>query len=189
MPEMSKIEQDLGYVRAAVTRMDRPYSPAGIYFLWAAIILAGFALVDLAPRVVGLYWLVAGPAGFALSFWLGWRSARRAGEFDRAEGRRHALHWFGLLAAGSLAVLPVATGRMDWHGFAATMVLLSALAYWLAGVHHDRAMRVVGPLLGAGYAVVVLLPGPVWTITGVLIAAALAVAGWSARRERAAGAR
>jgi hypothetical protein len=189
MPETSKLEEDLGYVRAAVTRMDRAPAPAAIYFLWAAIVLAGFALVDLAPRAVGLYWLAAGPAGFALSMWLGWRAARGAGEIDRAETRRHALHWLGMLGAGGLAVLPVAIGRVGWYDFAATAVLLSALSYWLSGVHGDRAMLVVGALLGAGYAVVVLLPGPVWTITGVLIAAALAVAGWSARRGRAAATR
>jgi hypothetical protein len=185
MPEMTRIEEDLGYVRAAVARMDRSRSPAAIYFLWAAIVVAGFSLVDLAPRAVGLYWLVAGPGGFVLSVWLGWRASRRAGEMDRAEGLRHMLHWFGLLAAGVLAVLPVAAGQASWYGFAATMVLLTALAYWLAGVHGDRAMLAVGALLGAGYAVIVLVPGPVWTITGLLIGAAMAAAGWSAGRRRA----
>jgi hypothetical protein len=189
MPETSKLEEDLGYVRAAVARMDRSPAPAAIYFLWAAIVCAGFALVDLAPRAVGLYWLAAGPAGFALSMWLGRRAARRAGEVDRAETRRHALHWLGLLGAGGLAVLLVTAGRIDWYGFGAVVVLLSALTYWLAGVHHDRAMLAVGALLGAGYAVVVLLPGPMWTLTGVLIGGALAAAGWSARRGRATGTR
>jgi len=185
MPQMSRIEEDLGYVRAAVTRMDRFRSPAAIYFLWAAIVAAGFSLVDLAPRVVGLYWLAAAPAGFVLSVWLGWRASRRAGEMARAEALRHMLHWLGLLAAGGLALLPVLTGQTSRYGFAATVVLLTALAYWLAGVHGDRAMLVVGALLGAGYAVIVLLPGPVWTITGLLIGAAMAAAGWSAGRRRA----
>lgn len=187
MTEMSRIEEDLGYVRAALGRGGRGGSPAGIYFLWAAIVLAGFSLVELAPGIVGLYWLIAGPAGFLASGWLGWRASRRMGELDRAAGRRRMLHWLGLLIAGALAVLPVVGGHerggeASWYAFGATMVLLSALTYWLAGVHGDRPLLVVGALLFGGYAVVVLLPEPAWIVIGVLSGAALAVAGWSARR-------
>ncbi len=191
MTEMSRIEEDLGYVRAALGRERRGRSPAGIYFLWAAIVLAGFSLVELAPGIVGLYWLIAGPAGFVASLWLGWRASRRMGEVDRAAGRRVTLHWLGLLIAGALAVLPVVGGRDggegSWYAFGATMVLLSALTYWLAGVHGDRPLLVVGALLFGGYAVVVLLPEPAWIVIGVLCGAALAVAGWSARRSELAG--
>ena len=88
-----------------------------------------------------------------------------------------------LVRLGNLATIEAAAGAVF---FGAVVVLLSALTYWLAGVHHDRAMLAVGALLGAGYAVVVLLPGPMWTLTGVLIGGALAAAGWSARRGRAA---
>lgn len=187
MTEMSRIEEDLGYVRAALGRGRRGRSPAGIYFLWAAIVLAGFSLVELAPGIVGLYWLIAGPAGFLASLWLGWRSSRRMGEVDRAAGRRVTLHWLGLLIAGALAVLPAVGGSGDWYAFGATMVLLSALTYWLAGVHGDRPLLVVGALLFGGYAVVVLLPEPAWIVIGVLSGAGLAAAGWSARRSELAG--
>jgi hypothetical protein len=197
MTEMSRIEEDLGYVRAALGRGRRGQSPAGIYFLWAAIVLAGFSLVDLAPRIVGLYWLIAAPVGFLASAWLGWRASRRMGELDRAAGRRQMLHWLGLLIAGALAVLPVVAGhgsggqgsggQASWYGFGATVVLLSALTYWLAGVHGDRPLLVVGALLFGGYAVVVLLPEPAWIVLGVLSGTAMAVAGWSARRSELAG--
>lgn len=186
MTEMSRIEEDLGYVRAAIARGRQRSSPAGIYFLWAAIVLVGFSLVGLAPRWVGLYWLIAAPAGFVVSAWLGWRASRRQGEVDRAAGNRHMLHWLGLLIAAALAVLPVAAGQATWYGFGATVVLLTALAYWLAGVQGDRPMLAVGTLLFAGYAVVVLLPEPAWIVIGVLCGAALAAAGWLARRGEVA---
>lgn len=182
MTERSRIEEDLGYVRAAIGRGQRGRSPAGIYFLWAAIVLVGFSLVDLAPGIVGVYWLIAAPVGFAASAWLGARASRRLGELDRAAGRRNLLHWLGLLIAGALALLPVVSGQGSWYGFGATVVLLSALTYWLAGVHGDRPLLVVGALLFGGYAVVVLLPEPAWIVIGVLSGGALAVAGWSARR-------
>ena len=183
MGETHKLGEDLDYVRSALDRGRIDGSPAAIYWIWAAIIFVGFALVDLAPRTTGPYWLVAAPVGFAASMWFGRRSAERLGEINRAGVRRHLLHWSGLLIAALLALVPVVAGKANGFDFATTMVLLAGLTHWLAGVHGDRPMFVSGTLLFAGYAMVILLPGPAWTVLGVVVGAALALAGWSARRS------
>ena len=66
MADLDRLEQDLGFLRRAVDGA-APRSPASIYFLWAVLVLAGFALVDLNENRVGLYWMIAGPAGGLIS--------------------------------------------------------------------------------------------------------------------------
>ena len=71
--------RDLGYVRDVVERSERRAMPRGILWVWAAISVVGFAVNDVAPGRAGLYWLVAGVAGFFLSAWLGARAGRAPG--------------------------------------------------------------------------------------------------------------
>lgn len=183
MSEISKVRDDLSYVRQAVEKGERPGSPASIYFLWAAIVLAGFTINDLAPAWANPFWAVAAPAGFAASAVLGYRSSRRQGQADREEGVRWMLHWGGLMAAILLSGLSVLRGGVDWDGFGATIVLLAGLSYFLAGVHLDRRLFWIAPVMAAGYAVVLLVPGRAWTLAGVLVALALASTGLAARRR------
>ena len=68
-----------------------------LYFFWAAAVLVGFVLVDFRQALVGPYWMVVGPAGFVVSALLGWRHALRTGQVSVADGRRHLLHWGGML--------------------------------------------------------------------------------------------
>src|SRR5688500_4462210 len=72
--------EDLGYVRDVVRRADRRAMPRAILWVWAALSVAGFAIIDVAPERAGLYWLVAGVAGFLLSAWIGARRARAIGQ-------------------------------------------------------------------------------------------------------------
>lgn len=71
MAATSDARGDLGYVRDVLKRSERTGFPAGIAYLWAAIGLVGFSLIDFAPERVGLYWSIASPAGFLLNAWLG----------------------------------------------------------------------------------------------------------------------
>jgi hypothetical protein len=173
MDQIQQLKGDLRFVRAAVDRADYGRMPPVIYFLWAAVCLCGFALIDFAPAWVGEYWMVAGPAGFILSAALGWHFARRDGGSSWATGRRHLLHWGAMLAAIFFAgLLP-----MSGEDLSTAILLILALAYFLAGVHLDHAMVWVGLVLAGGYVAVILISAYAWTLVGVALALALAVAG------------
>jgi cell division protein FtsW (lipid II flippase) len=184
--EIRRAEEDLDFLRRVVRRDSGGRVPAAIALLWAAISLVGFGLVDFAPRWVSGFWMVAGPAGFLLSLLIGMRASRAAGEEDRAEGRRWAAHWLGLLAAIALSVLARTTGAVTWEGFGATIVLLVAVAYFTAGVHLARPLLGVAAVLAAGYVAVLLVPGYTWTWLGVLTAAALVATAFLGRRPHGA---
>ena len=59
MSSADQIQQDLDYVASAVRRQDRATGVPSIYFLWAGIVLVGFALPDFRPQYAGAFWFVA----------------------------------------------------------------------------------------------------------------------------------
>lgn len=189
MTRNEQLQQDLDYVAGAVRRRDRPVGVPAIYFLWAAIIAIGFALPDFAPRRLNLFWLVAGVGGGALSWWLGARAERRSGINDRELGMRYGLHWGIGGIAFALTFLPLLLGRVSPQQGGAQFLFTTGLLYAMAGVHLERALLWSGLLMLAAYVVLTLFAPPyAWTITGLVIALALAWAGFSARRAIAAGA-
>jgi hypothetical protein len=187
MTSAEQLKQDLDFVATAVRRHDLPVGVPAIYFLWAAIVLVGFALPDLAPHLAGPFWVIAGIGGGLLSWWLGARHARRSGINDTALGKRMGQHWLLGGVAFVLAALPVVTGRVDIGVGVSYFLLLTGLLYALAGIHLIRPLLWSGLLMLAAYAVLVLFSPPyAWTFTGVTIALSLAWAGVHALRACAA---
>lgn len=181
MSATDEMKQDLGYVAAVLRRSERSPGVPAIYALWAGIVLVGFALPDFAPVYAGPYWLLAGPLGGLASFLIGWRASIADGVKDQALGRRYAWHW---LLAG-LAMLLVALPALNGAPTALVVpyfLLVIGLAYALAGVHLEPPLRWAGLLMMGGYVALTLGFPYAWTITGVLAAAALAYAGWHAKR-------
>ncbi|MGH9253098.1 MAG: hypothetical protein ACRD3C_00855 [Vicinamibacterales bacterium] len=177
MDQLEQLQGDLHFVRAAVETADRDGSPAMIYFLWAVVILCGFALVDFRQTWVPWYWSIAGPAGFLASAYVGWRHARRTGQMAASPGSRYLLHWGGMLAAIFLAVLMPMSGLLQWDGLGPAILLILALGYFQAGVHLDRPFLWIGLLMGVGYVLVMFVSAYTWTVLGLVLAAGLTIAG------------
>jgi hypothetical protein len=186
---VEQLKQDLGYVAAAVSRHDQVVGIPSLYFLWSVLILVGYALPDLAPQIAGPYWIVACIGGGLLSWWLAERDDRRRGVRDREQGRRWGLHWLVGGIAFFLTALPMMLGRVPAAQGATQFVFITGLLYALLGVHLLRPLLWCGLLMLAAYAIMtVLMPPHVWTISGVIIAAALCWSGFFAMRARRAGA-
>ena len=186
MTTTEQLRQDLDYVAGALRRRDGDPGVPAIYFLWAAIVLVGFALPDLAPRLAGPFWLLAGVGGGLLSMWLGGRDARINGLVDAQAGRRYGHHWLVVGAGFLLSALPMLLGRADPQAASATFLLVAGLGYALAGVHLNRPLLWSGLVMLAAYGVLqVFSPSYTWSITGLVIAVSLAWAGVTTRRARA----
>jgi hypothetical protein len=186
MEHLQQLEQDLRYVRTAVERAETYPTPRLLCFLWAALVLCGFALVDLRGAWVPTYWVIAGPAGFVTSAYLGWRHAQRAGRLSAGAGIRHMLHWGAVLAAVFLVGLMPLGGVMADRAVGPAILLVLALGYFQAGVHFDPAFRGIGLLLAAGYIVVLFVPAYAWLTLGVFVAMALVTLGLRDSRHGAA---
>lgn len=180
------VEEDLGYVRDVVSRSEGDAGPRAIWWLWGVISAVGFSLIDLRPAWVPEFWTVAAPLGFVLSAWLGWRHSRSIGQESRREGLAWMMHWGATLVACFLVVPLATTGVLEGAGVAMAILLVTALAYFLAGVHLSRPLVWIGGLIAAGYLAVVYLEGPMWIVVGLVVGAALFATGMVTGRVRVA---
>jgi hypothetical protein len=191
MTDDRQIHDDLNYVRSVLHRAEHTGgSPATIYFLWAAISFLGFAIIDFASHLTGVYWMIAGPLGGVMSGVLGYRASRAAGQSSRREGRIQAMHWGGVMAAVVLLVPLVVTHAIAIDDFPRFVLLILALFYYTAGVHTDRRMIPLSVVVVGCYLLTVFVRHVpyLWTLTGAIIAASLAAAGFlaAAHARRAA---
>jgi hypothetical protein len=186
-----KIEQlgdDLDYVRSVLQRTEEHGTIPSIYFLWAAVTLVGFALVDIKPEFAGAFWAIAGPLGGILSAVLGWRWSLRVGQASRRVGALHFIHWFGFMGAILLLVPMIARGELRGESISRVILLLVGLTYLLAGNYLERPLRWVALVVFGGYGLTFVLHACPWTAAGLAVAASLVLAGLlGTRRGRAKG--
>ena len=187
MSPSDSIKQDLQYVANVVRHRDRSPGVPAIYFLWAALVLVGFSLPDLAPQYAAKFWLVASIGGGLLSWYLGYRDSQKSGMRDVELGRRHGYHWLAGGVAFVGVALPALVGRADMAHVAYNFMLIAALLYTLAGVHLERPLLWSGVVMFIAYAVLVVSNPPhAWTYAGIATAISLAWAGISTQRANRA---
>lgn len=175
MPDTTNVQDDLGYVRDVVRRSEHSAFPSAIAYLWAVIGVIGFALIDLDPERVGIYWIVAGPAGFLISMWLGWRQGRAVGQQSARDSRAHIAHWGALLITIFLLTPLIASGSLRGEAIAQVIILILALVYFLASIHMAPALKWAALAMALGYVVTVTMDRFAWTALGVLFAVGLVV--------------
>ena len=181
MNDLHSLQSDFRFVRDSVARLDRRSSSP--YFLWSALVLCGFVLMDVRPVWVGPYWTILGPAGGALTGYLAWRERQRRGEVNRAMGMRHALHWSAMGCVIFLLVFMVGRG-ITAEALGPIVLLVIALSYFQAGIHTDPPLRWMGLLTIAGYIVVLTVHTYAWSMVGVALAAGLMILGLREMRSR-----
>ena len=186
MPSNTTVRDDLGFVRDVVNRADHRAFPPSIAYLWAAISLVGFSLIDFAPERVGLFWTIAGPIGFLLSGLLGWRHARESGQESTQDGKAHALHWGALLGAIFMLYPLIAAGALRGEAITQVILLIISLVYFLAGVHLAPSLKWAALAMAAGYVITLTVDAFAWTALGVLFAVGLVISARAAGDSRGA---
>jgi hypothetical protein len=173
---VEQIAEDLAFVRKAVQRR-RGITSLATNVLWALIILVGFSMNDFYPAGVGLFWAIAVPTGMTASGVLYWIAASRAGERDRTMDRRTMMHWLGLGVAIGLTFLLVACRAVDEQALGLPLLIILALAYYLAGVHLDSSYLWAGMVMAAGAVAAIFIRDYFATMLGVAVSAALILGG------------
>jgi len=169
----TEIKADIGYVKELVSKAKTPSPPASVYALWAVLVAVGFSLVDFAPRWVGFFWMIVGPAGGLLSGYLGSRCGVKRGQIDREIGVQHALHWSGMLVVTGLAVMLAVKGLVTGAVLSQIILLIIALGWWSAGVMFDKAFLYLGGIMMLGFIATLFISKYAWTGMGILMMIAL----------------
>jgi hypothetical protein len=186
MIQAQQASDDLHYVRQAVDRRNRPRNmPTPIAWIVAIYVLVGYSLLDIRPDWAGIFLAVGGMAMGILFPLIGRRMARQEGEFDRAEAMRINLHWLSILLA-IVGVIALGVARhVDGQTIGQYIALTIGLIYFLGGVHFDRNLLWLGPLLMAGAVAITYVPHYGWTALGALVALGLVVPTWFRARSAA----
>lgn len=171
--DRKQMGSDIGYVRQLVSRSENQSFSRAIYMLWAAIVLVGFSLVDLAPEYVGWFWMIMGPAGGIASGFLGKQACVEIGQMDKEDGIKHALHWGGMFVFILLVILLAAKGLIEGKLISQIILLIVSFGWWTAGVHFDKNFRWLAGIMAAGFVASLFISNYVWIGMGVLMSMAL----------------
>ena len=174
MHAVRKLEEDMAFVREAVERRDRMhYKSIAIAVLWAVIIATGHSLNDFYPYLSPLYWWIATPAGYLLSFWIAAREARAKGIANRSIRVRFGLHWGSLFVVIAFVVFIALEHGLEHSVMSQFITMAAGITCFLAGLHLDRRLLVPGVVTIVGATFVDLLTPYPWTMVGLAIAVSL----------------
>jgi hypothetical protein len=93
-------------------------------------------------------WLWMTPVFGIISTWAAWSRAQRRGEPVGTIVPVQIVHWLGVVGAVLLIYVLQIYGRMTAEGAGSAVLVVLALAAFLAGVHTDWRLSVLGVVLG-----------------------------------------
>jgi hypothetical protein len=138
----------------------------------------GVAVNDYSPKSAFRYWIWMAPTFSVVSIGAAWWRASRRGESVLTAVQRQVLHWAGVIGAVYLIYLLQSTGRMENEAAGLAALIVIALSAYLAGVHTDWRLMVLGVVLAvtaAGFAIleqiiwIVVLPALILMILAVFL--------------------
>ena len=151
-----------------------------------ALSIVGIAVTDFSRQYGLWYWLAMVPVFGAASIYAGWSRARGQGQTRVVIVRTQVLHWGSLALAISLIYWLETAGRVTHEDAGLIALIAVALTTFLAGVHFEWRMLVLGLVLGVAAAVAVLVQEFLWILLLPTALLGLAVLVW---RNRSAATR
>jgi len=145
--------------------------------------VAGIGVSDSSPQWGFQYWLCMVPVFAAVGVWASVSRVRRGGGAVGPVVQRQVLHWLAVAGAVYLLHALQVAGRMTNEASGLSVVVTMALATFLAGVHADWRLCIVGTLLGVAVLVIALVERYLWLIIVPVVAVALIFAWWYGGRR------
>jgi len=146
-----------------------------------ALSLVGFALADFSAVQGFRYWVYVSPAFAAVSIFVSWSRARRRDESVPEILRSQLLHWATLPVAVYLIYLLGTTGRMNAADAGLVALLSIAIITFLAGVHFEWRLAVVGAALAVGALAGAIVEQFFWIFGFVVVVLGVGVFLWRRR--------
>ena len=124
----------------------------------------GVAINDYSPQSAFRYWIWMAPTFGVTSIVAAWWRAQRRGESVTTAVQRQVFHWAGVVGAVYLIYLLQSTGRMENEAAGLAALIVIALAAFLAGVHSDWRLMVLGLVLGLTVVGFAILEQIIWVV-------------------------
>ncbi|MGH7790341.1 MAG: hypothetical protein ACRERC_25960 [Candidatus Binatia bacterium] len=124
----------------------------------------GVAINDYNPASAFRYWLWMTPLFGIISIVAAWSRARRRDEAVSRVLQTQVMHWVGVVGAVYLVYLLQSTGRMENEAAGLAALIVLALASFLAGVHGDWRLSLVGVVLAVTVVGFAILEQIIWVV-------------------------
>lgn len=168
MEDKVALQDDLRFIRGAVSQHETQNGSPAVGLVWGVATMLGYPLLDWRPEYEGLYWMVAGPLGGFLCWWLARKQAHAVGEDRRRESRKWMLHWIVTIGASFLTFPLIATGLIQPAAVGPLILIFVTLGLAMGAVHSVPRLGWYALTLLVGYGLLFIVKQYVWTLIGIL---------------------
>ena len=155
--------------------LKRYLGPNGVIMIMLALLtIVGIGITDFSPQLSHWYWLamvvITGIACVAME----WSRAREKGLGKAAILKTEVLIWLSVLLAVNLVYFLFHSGRLDSENTGLVILLILALATFLAGLRLGWRLCILGALLAGALILATYVEEFLWIVLMVVLAAAAA---------------
>lgn len=156
--------------------LKRYLGPDGaIMILLVLLVILGIGITDYSPLSSHWYWLAMVAATGIACIVMEWSRARENGLSVATIIKKEALRWFGVLLAVQLVYFLFHAGRLDSENTGLVILLILALATFLAGLRLGWRLCILGVFLGGTLILATYLEEFLWIVLMVVLAVAAVV--------------
>ena len=156
--------------------LTRYLDPNGIIMILLVLLsIVGIGITDFSPLSSHWYWLAMVVATGIACIVMEWSRAQEKGLSVKVVIKNEALIWISVLVAVKLVYFLFHAGRLDSENTGLVILLILALATFLAGLRLGWRLCILGVLLGGALIVATYVEEFIWVVLIVLFVAAVAV--------------
>ncbi|MGA9538396.1 MAG: hypothetical protein WBR24_21040 [Desulfobacterales bacterium] len=150
--------------------------PDGIIMILLVLLaIVGIGITDFSPQLSHWYWLAMVAITGIACIVMEWSSARKKGLSATTIVKKEVFIWLGVLVAVNLVYFLFHSGRLDSENTGLVILLILALATFLAGLRLDWRLCLLGGLLGGALILAAYLEEFLWIVLMVVLAAAAGI--------------
>ena len=153
----------------------RRYLPELVLILLVVLAGIGVMVSDYSPQSAYRYWVWMTPVFGVVSIIAAWSRAQRHGRPVGDIVPRQIAHWLGVLGAVAIIYVLQAYGRLTNEGAGSAVLVVLALAAFLAGVYTDWRLAMLGIILGGAAIAFAWVESVALIIVPVLLVAVVAL--------------
>lgn len=159
--------------RGALHAVKRYLGPnAMVMILLVLLSVVGIGITDFAPQFSHWYWLAMVPATGIACLVMEWSRARQNGLDAATIVKKEVSMWLSVLVAVNLVYFLLHAGRLDSENTGLVILLILALATFLAGLHLGWRLCLLGAFLAGALVLATYLEEFLWIVLLVVLAAA-----------------
>jgi len=156
--------------------LKRYLGPDGVIMILLVLLaIVGIGFTDFSPLTSHWYWLamvvVVGIACIVME----WSRSRKKGLSAATIVKKEVFIWLGVLVAVNLVYFLFQSGRLDSENTGLVILLILALATFLAGLRLDWRLCLLGVLLGGALILATYMEEFLWIVLLVVLAVAAGI--------------